>query len=195
LIEQFPALVSNKSFKDKIKNLEGFNFLSTLSELSLADILQKEGYTIRFEIPFLNVEKGKKKDFDIHAVSKNGNSLYIEVYMPNLETTINGFFDPHENDAHFERKIQNKITDKFGLAGIADTNKKSEISGLKLLAVNQAFVEPEYLKHNAMRFIKNDILYGNLLNTLPKNVDGYILFQDDFQSPNSFQYIEFIANS
>lgn len=42
----FPELTSEKNFKSKIKNIEGLNFLSTLSELSLAYQLKKKEVSI-----------------------------------------------------------------------------------------------------------------------------------------------------
>jgi len=82
-LEALPTLKKDKKFRDKIKNLEGYNFLSTLSELSMANWFSNLGFRIEFETKFRQSTSGKNRDVDLTITDKLGNIVHFEVYMPN----------------------------------------------------------------------------------------------------------------
>lgn len=175
-LDKFPELKSDKRFPGKIKNLEGPNFLAALSELSLAYKLASNGLSVIFETPFKLPGNANKKDVDL-TVSKNGQAFHLEVYMPVQPVNIQGFFDPSEEDKHFEYKVWKKLTDKFG------DEKISELNGQVLLAVNIAFMEMLRIKSTQSDLTDN---YSALTALIPKHIDGLLLFVDGFGTDNSF---------
>lgn len=181
-LDQFPDLLSDKSFINKIKNLEGLNFLSTLSELSLASYFLQQGFSIGFETRFIRKDSGKRKDVDVTVQDKKGNSFHLEAYMPTEQSFIDGFFDPHSEDHHLEFKIGKKLLDKFGTDGITGLN------GQVLLAVNIAMFDMIRLK--LVTGLK--INHKNLITFLPPDTHGFLLFHDDFATINSFQIIKLV---
>jgi len=183
-LNTFPQLISNKKFKDKLKNLENYVFLSTLSELSLAYQLKEIGFTVEFETKFKNLKTGKIKDVDL-SISKSNNKIHIEVYMPHKQLEVNGFFDPNQDDSHFATKIEQKQNDKFGQDGIIGLNGKI------LLAINAVFFESFDLKNELLCF-NNENLYMNLINNIHNDIDGYLIFMDEFGHDNSFKFIKYI---
>ncbi|MEJ0106607.1 MAG: hypothetical protein WDO19_30455 [Bacteroidota bacterium] len=178
-LQKFPELKANKKFKDKLKNIEGLNFLSTLSELSLGFQMAKHDLSIKFETKFKQLETGKNRDVDLSVYDKNDNIIHIEVYMPNKQLDVTGFFDPNQDDKHFESKIENKLSDKFGKDGIAKLN------GLVLLAVNKIFFDMLHMKTVLPFFHSN---YKNLIKFIPKDVDGLLIFEDGFESIDSCRF-------
>lgn len=96
--------------------------------------------------------------------------MHIEVYMPNKQSKIDGFFNPNEDEPHFEYKIGKKLFDKFGENGIA------ELKGTILFAVNIAFFEMLSIK----RIINPQSDFIHLLGHLPTGVDGLVVFEDNF---------------
>ncbi len=178
----FPGLLSDASFIAKVKNIEQFNFLSVLTELSLSFYIKMLHLNIKFETPFRLIKSNKKRDADITVSDSKGNSMHIEVYMPNKQSEIDGFFDPNEDDHHFEYKIGKKLLDKFGENGIA------ELKGTILLAVNIAFFEMLSIKRIINR--QNDFIH--LLQHLPTGVDGLLVFEDNFGDENSFRFIQLV---
>lgn len=182
-LDQFPELLSDKSFINKIKNLEGLNFLSTLSELSLASHFLKQGFSIRFETRFVHKDSDIRKDVDLTVTDKKGNSFHLEAYMPTEQSFIDGFFDPHSEDHHFEFKIGKKLLDKFGPDGITGLN------GQVWLAVNVAMFDMIRLKLATGLPIN----HKNLITFLPPDTHGFLLFNDDFATIDSFQIIKLVA--
>ena len=178
-LQKFTELSANKKFTDKLKNIEGLNFMSTLSELSLAFQMAKEDLSIRFETKFKQVKTGKGRDVDLSVYDKNNNVVHMEVYMPNKQLDINSFFDPRQDDNHFESKIEKKLLDKFGKDGM------TKLNGLVLLAVNKIFFDMLHVK-SAMPFVQSN--YKSLIRFVPKDVDGLFIFEDGFESIDSYRF-------
>jgi hypothetical protein len=178
-LQKFPELKANKKFKDKLKNIGGLNFLSTLSEIALGFEMANQGLSIKFETKFKQLETGKDRDVDLSVYDKNNNIVHIEVYMPYKQLDISGFFDPNQDDKHFESKIEEKLSYKFGKNGI------TKLNGLVLLAVNKIFFEMLHMK-TALPFFRSN--YKNLIRFIPKNVDGLLIFEDGFESIDSYRF-------
>lgn len=179
-LKTFPDLIFDKSFKSKIKNIESLFFLSTLSELSLAYHFKKSGLNIKFETPFKELTSGKVKDVDISIYDEFNNQIHLEVYMPNKQVNINGFFDPHQDDNSIVQKIEHKFLDKFG---------KDEVIGLNgkiLLAVNIAFLDSLRIKTN-IPFCDRESILEDLNIKIPPHINGILFFEDDFSNNSSFQ--------
>ena len=177
----FPDLANNKSFRSKIKNIENLNYLSSLSELSLALYLKQSGCVVAFETKFKQAVSQKKRDIDITVTDKYKNIFHIEVYMPNQHLDISGFFNPNQEDSTFSRKIKYKLFDKFGQEGI------NEIKGKILLAVNKVFFDMIHIK-TVLPFFNNKNVYNEILELLPKDINGILFFEDDFSEENSFRF-------
>ena len=138
----FPELPANKSFQDKITNLEGPYFLATMSELSLAYALHQRGYKVGFEMKYKLLTTLKKRDIDLSVRSARGNTFHVEVYMPNqllepdnmddLESDDYPLkvIDLEQDDNSFEFKVRTKLTTKFGEEGFYG------LTGRVCLAVN-----------------------------------------------------------
>jgi len=150
--------------------------LATLSELSLAYKLFSGGLDVTFETPFILPGTTKRKDVDLTVSSSTGQVFHVEVYMPG-KAAHDGFFDPKEDDKHFEYKVWKKLADKFGNEEI------SELNGQVLLAVNMAFMDVLRIKSTLDSLHDN---YEALTQLIPSHVDGLILFIDDFGADNSF---------
>jgi hypothetical protein len=177
----FPELKSNKKFKDKLKNLENLNFLSTLSELSLANKLKESGLSVKFETKFKQSKTGKDRDVDVSISDNKNNETHFEIYMPNKQLNLNGFFDPNQDDSHFASKIEQKLIDKFGQDGITGLN------GLILLAINKVFFDMIHVK-TVLPFFSVENVYKDLVKLIPKDVDGLLIYEDEFGSDNSFRF-------
>ncbi len=136
-IQKFPELIESDSFKRNIKSLDDFAFFSFLSELSLSAYFKSLGLKISFNNQYQKIKKDKtiSKDVDILAQDKNGNSINIEVYTPNSESDINGFFDMNELEKGFEKKVKVKEYDKF------DGLISGDLHGKIMLAINYAYDE------------------------------------------------------
>lgn len=178
----FPVLLSDESFIAKVKNIEQFSFLSLLTELSLASYFKTLQLNIKFETAFRLIKSKKKRDVDITVSDSKGNEMHVEVYMPNKQTEIDGFFHPDEDDRHFKYKIGKKLLDKFGENGIAD------LKGTTLLAVNIAFFDMLQIK----RTIDPQQDFTPLLQHLTTGVDGFLVFEDNFGDENSFRFIQWV---
>ncbi|WP_196009045.1 MULTISPECIES: hypothetical protein [Bacteroidales] len=178
-ITNFPQLISDKSFRSKINNLEKLNFLSTLSELSLAYHISKMGYKILFEKKIQHLNSTKRRDIDITVFDNLNNQLHIEVYMPNKQLDIQGFFSLKDDNLHFSRKIGLKLLDKFGDKGFKGLN------GMILLGINMVFFEPMYVQ-TALNPLESKFLFDNLEIEIPTGVDGLLFFEDGFQGKHSF---------
>lgn len=176
----FPELKDDKNFHAKLKNLENLNFLSTMSELSLASKLKELGLNVTFEKRFTQLNTHKKRDIDIRVIDQAGNEVYFEVYMPNKQLRLDGFFDANQDDSHFLAKIGQKLLDKFGAEGI------SELNGLVFLAVNKVFFDMIHIKA-FFPFFENESIDKTLIKIVPKGVDGLFIFEDDFSCDNSFR--------
>lgn len=184
-LKTFPCLILDKSFKNKIKNIEGLFFLSTLSELSLAYHFKKSGFNIKFETPFRELTSGKMKDVDISICDNFNNRFHLEVYMPNKQVNTNGFFDPHQDDNSIVQKIEHKFLDKFG---------KDEVIGLNgkiLLAVNIAFLDSLRIKIN-IPFCNRESILEDLNIKIPSHINGILFFEDDFSYNSSFQFYKLL---
>ncbi|MEX0965839.1 MAG: hypothetical protein WD077_01265 [Bacteroidia bacterium] len=180
-LESFPKLKTNKNFKDKLKNIENLNFLSTLSELSLAYKLKESGFSIKFETKFKQSNTGRNRDVDISISDNKNNETHFEVYMPNKQLDLNGFFDLHQDDAHFSSKIEQKLIDKFGQDGITGLN------GQVLLAINKVFFDMIHVK-TILPFFSVENAYNDLIKLIPKDVDGLLIYEDEFGHENSFRF-------
>ena len=178
----FPVLLSDESFIAKVKNIEQFSFLSLITELSLASYFKTLQLNIKFETAFRLIKSNKKRDVDITVSDSKGNEMHLEVYMPNKQSEIDGFFNPGDDDHHFEYKIGKKLLDKFGENGIAD------LKGTTLLAVNIAFFDMLQIK----RTINPQQDFTHLLQYLPTGVDGFFVFEDNFRDENSFRFIQWV---
>tara|TARA_R110000868_G_scaffold166310_2_gene400293 strand:+ start:703 stop:1539 length:837 start_codon:yes stop_codon:yes gene_type:complete len=186
-LDSLPSLKRDKNFNGKIKNLGGLNFLSTLSELSLADWLNDQGFQIQFETPFRQTISGKNRDIDLSATDGRGNVIHFEVYMPNKQFDSDGFFDPNEQDHILLRKIDKKLTNKFGTTDIEG------LSGKVFIAINKIFFEIVHMK-TVLPFFTNDQLFVNMANKLPNHVDGIFVFEDGFDRENSFKFEKLLIN-
>lgn len=168
----FPELLADKSFIDKLKNLEDMIFYSTLCELSIAKYFKEKGFLVGFETPFRQTGSLPKKNVDLSITDADGNTFHIEVYMPANSTDIDGFFSPMEEDHHFEYKVMKKLEDKFGRNGIAG------ISGKVFLAINVSFYDE--LRIRGMLSGGNVDLFAKAKKHLPDGVDGAVFFTDEF---------------
>lgn len=176
---RFPVLIRDNSFMSKIKDLEGFSFLSCLTELSLAAYLSENHYQLQFEKKFFQNGKTDHNDVDLVATDKNGNSLNFEVYMPNSVSELTDFFDGHGRDDLFTFKVIKKLKKKFGDNGFAG------LSGKTLLAVNYAFCDDVYARA-VLPLMDNKTTFEGLKVSLPAGVDGIMFFADSFDGEASF---------
>lgn len=111
----------------------------------------------------------------------------MEVYMPNKKLDIDGFFDPTNDDSHFKRKIDLKLSDKFGDKGLIGLN------GKVILGVNIIFFDSIYIQ-TQIKNLEHDFLFDNIGIRMPVGVDGILFFEDDFQGSNSFKLHKIICN-
>lgn len=177
-LECFPNLQKNKSFRAKVGNLAGFNFLSTLSELSIAAYLKQAGATITFEQRFQKLSDSKRNDVDITVTDKDGVKVHLEVYAPSDQDVMDGFMDPVEGNYHYAYKVAMKLMNKFGNQGIGG------LTGDVLLAINTAFLHPMQLqKLHSWQTISE--VHHEILINLPPGVAGLLQFSDNFGSDNS----------
>jgi hypothetical protein len=182
-LELFPQLKNDKSFKGKLHNLEGPNFLATLNELALAHFYQTQDYLVTFEKKFTRASDGGNRDVDITIVTPTGTTAHLEVYMPIENTSFDGFFDFSETNKTFSRKIELKNFDKFGLDGI------DGLSHPVILAINtlfwplqklQAIFQPKELKET----------WESIAIRIPKGVHGILFYHDDFSTDKSLKILE-----
>jgi len=176
----FPELQENKSFKKKIKNLNGYSFFYTMTELSIAYLFLKNNYKISFEEKF--IQNGKIKDVDIKVFFQD-KIFYIEAYTPTNIANIDDFFNLNEYTNELKNKIRKKTLDKF-------SNVENKLIGKRYLAINTYLSEI----FNINILLKNkDIIYTKLRNNLPIELDGLIIFYDNFNSIDSLkiEYIDF----
>jgi hypothetical protein len=183
-LEHFPNLISDKSFHGKVCNLELFNFLGTINELSIAYYFCRIGMQVTFEQPFIKFSGNTKKDVDVTLTDAHGSQLHLEVYMPTDDTVIDGFFNPTEGNHHYAYKIGKKALDKFGDSGIGG------LSGQVLLAVNSALL-PLMQIQKVIGKTPISKLNNAIALTFPSALDGLLIFSDDFGSMNSFFIEEF----
>jgi hypothetical protein len=180
-LTDFPGLLKDKSFDQKIKNLEGFNFLASMSELSFAAFLQSQGFSVTFEHKFIQVNSLRKKDVDISFSRQKGDAGYAEIYMPHHSENIAGFFGPDDSDHYIKYKVAMKLSDKFGSDGTLGLN------GKVLLVVNYAAIDAMLIRE-AFPVFSNERMYVEMNKSLPKGVDGLAFFRDDFSSEGSFHF-------
>ncbi|UII26601.1 hypothetical protein LVD15_25445 [Fulvivirga maritima] len=184
-LTEFPELQTDKGFKDKITNLGGVNFFSTLSELTLAVQLKSMGYKIIFEHPFTHKVSGNRRDVDITITGDKGEEIHFEVYMPNKELPPNsasGFITLDAHDESLFNKLKGKMIKKFGKAGFSGLN------GKVLLAVNIAFMQLLNLRNVLQPVEEEENVHREIFKEIEfaPEVDGVIIFRDDFSSDNSF---------
>jgi hypothetical protein len=194
----FPELTSEKSFQEKITNLEDLCFLSTMSELSLAYELAQRGYQVDFETKFKLLTTARQRDIDLSVRTARGNTFHLEVYMPNqlLVPDIVDDMEPNdyplkvigleEDDNSFEFKVRSKLTDKFGEEGL------SGLTGRVCLAVNKVYMDVLRLKSMLAPGTSD---FRALLRFLPKGVDGLLIFEDSFESHSSFKIDSILRKS
>jgi hypothetical protein len=179
---RFPNLKTDSSFKEKIRNLEKYNFLGTMSELSLAYFYADLDYTITFEQPFRQLSQSRKKNVDVTISNQYGEKIHFEVYTPVDQDGIDGFFSPTDGNHHYEYKIAKKALDKFGDVGIMG------LSGHVFLAVNTAIMALITIEKQVDQQSLNRA-YKRILSELPPGLNGLLLFHDDFNTANSL-YLE-----
>ena len=184
-LSEFPSLLNDKSFVNKIKNLEGFNFLASMSELSFAAFLREIGFAISFEHKFIQVNSQKKKDVDIGFIGPKSVANYAEIYMPHHTENTEGFFDPNDSDHYVKYKVAMKLSDKFGADGITG------LTGKVLLVVNYAAIDALLIKE-AFPIFSSEGIYNEMSNALPPGVDGLAFFRDDFSGKGSFHFDKLI---
>lgn len=184
-LSTFPLLKVDHSFRSKLLNIEGFYFLSILSELSLAYKLATGGFKVDFETKFEIIGSKKKKDVDITVSKGNDLKFHIEVYMPVKLMDESGFLDLSKSDLLFRRKVDKKVFDKFNSAEL------SKLNGKVLLAVNIAFMENLEIERILTQFTtpKNST---NLNLDIPPILYGVIIFKDNFIEDSSFTFCEII---
>lgn len=181
----FPNLIEDRSFLFKIRNLDGFNFLATMSELAVAHKFKTDGWKIAFEEKYKKIT-GAKKDIDIKVVNSVGQVLYLEVYTPNERAKINGFFDPLEYSERLRRKVETKVTDKFTDINIGDLN------GKKILVANTLYSD---MFSMSRRMLNSEHFFHQLVNLIPEEMDAILLFEDDFSSNDSFFEIKTVTKN
>lgn len=172
----FPNLNHDSSFLSKIRNLDGFNFLSTMSELAVAHKFKTNGWDITFEEKYKKTT-GSKKDIDIKVTNNIGQVLYLEVYAPNEQAEINGFFNPLEYSERLMRKVETKVMDKFTDINLGDLN------GKRVLVANTLYSD---MFSMSRRTLNLDRFLYQLVNLIPEEMDAILLFEDDFSSKDSF---------
>lgn len=172
----FPNLIHDSSFFSKIRNLDGFNFLSTMSELAVAHKFKTNGWDITFEEKYKKIT-GSKKDIDIKVINNFGQVLYLEVYAPNEQAEINGFFNPLEYSERLMRKVETKVMDKFTDINLGDLN------GKRILVANTLYSD---IFSMSRRILNLDRFFYQLVNLIPEEMDAILLFEDDFSSKDSF---------
>ncbi len=178
---EFEELALNLTFRNKIKNIDGFNFFSTMSELSISHAFKKTGNTIEFDFDYLK-SNGKKKDIDIKISNQLGN-FFFEIYTPNDSFEINGFFDPSEFNQKFSKKLTEKIHDKF-----SKIDERS-LNGKRFLVANAMYSQGIMINYLTLNI---DKYLSQLIKILPDDIDGLLIFTDDFSSLNSFKEIRTI---
>ncbi|MDB5128345.1 hypothetical protein [Mucilaginibacter sp.] len=165
----FPQLLKDRPFKGKIKNLDKDNFLSTMSELSLAALLLNQGFKVKFEHKFRLVLDGGNRDVDLTIEDNNGIIVHIEVYGPTIAAE-NGFLAPTEHHEPFQHKVDLKVKDKFGAGRVAGLN------GKVLLAVDTTKVDAFSIADRLFG-ANREKLYQQMAANLPVAVDGILFFQ------------------
>lgn len=179
----FPDLLCDDSFKAKITNLGGYNFLSTLSELSLSNFLKGHDFEIIFEAKYRKKNKKDEKDIDLKIVDKNNNVFFFEIYTPNDQAEINGFFPPQEFSDKLKNKLIFKAQDKF-------TEIDSHaLSGKRFLAANTLFSDIFSMN---IRFFNCENYFNQLIRIMPEELDGVLLFEDNFNNTNSLRIVKML---
>lgn len=191
----FTKLAEQKKFKDKINNLKGVNFLSTLSELSIAYQLHQASYQIEFETPFSRPDLDSIKDVDITAWLPGRRPFHIEVYMPHEqlqsmeEADVEyiaavhfnysaAFLDFNSSNVVVSTRVDSKNRGKFGTLGFTG------LEGMCLLAVNEAYVDTAYIQS---RLGISDYSKLQQIVNCSKGIQGLIVFEDNFGSKHPFQ--------
>lgn len=182
----FPDLLSDDTFKAKITNLGGYNFLSTLSELSLARFLHDKNYKITFESKYRKKNKKDEKDIDLKLDDEHGNVCFIEIYTPTDEADINGFFPLQEFTEKLKNKLVFKAADKFSNIDYC------ALRGKRLLAANTLFSDMFSMN---IRFFNCDDYFNQLIRIMPDELDGVLIFEDNFAAANSLHYVKMLIRT
>lgn len=167
-----PDLKSSKTFKRNIKSLVDFSFFSFMSELSFSNYLFEQGYKLNFNTEYKRIVQGEivSRDIDIEAYLNENIKAYFEVYTPNEQIDINGFFDLPSFGDKFEQKIRNKEFKKF------DSLIPEQLNGKIILAINYAYDERFLVFLTAFR----TDFFERIESIVHKEIDGIILFHHDF---------------
>jgi len=183
----FTNLRYSATFKRNIKSLEDFAFFSFLSELSLANYLYGEGFTINFNTKYVRLKDSKTlpRDIDIEACSKDNKKIYFEVYTPNQQSEINGFINLPFIGEKFEQKIKNKEYDKF------NSIISGQLNGQIILAINYAYDDSINI------FLKTfkPTIFDKLESTTHCEIDGILLFHHDLAKNSLLQFDRIILRS
>lgn len=181
----FPNLTKDSSFLSKIRNLDGFNFLATMSELSVAHRFKSEGWNVTFEEKYKKLI-GAKKDIDIKVSNTFDQVLFLEVYTPNEKAEIYGFFNPFEYNDKLKRKLKTKAFDKFSDISRGDLN------GKRILVANTLY---SGIFSMNLRLLNSEKFIDQLANLMPEEMNAMLLFEDDFSSSQSFFEIRTIIKN
>lgn len=183
----FPVLLDSSEFKRNIKSFDDYAFFSYLTELSFASFLHQNNLSIDFNTKYIKEHNGEiiDRDIDIETTSEQGDKMYFEIYTPNSEVEINGFFDMDEFGTSFQKKINTKEFKKF------ENIKENQLFGKIFLAVNFVYDPKAYLYLTA----KASDLYNKLENKIHKEVDGIIIFSHDLAVDNVLTINRFIKKS
>ncbi|MBL1410106.1 hypothetical protein [Sphingobacterium faecale] len=180
----FPELLKDVAFHGKIKNLDDTSFLSTLSELLVAEHFRLLGYKIRFEHKFSIPATGGNRDIDLTIESPTKETVHIEIYSPSMKID-DGFGRLDDSDIPFSKKVAFKMNDKFG------NDEISGLSGKILLAVDTYKIDMFSVRKQILGK-NNDALYSEMVNYLPQAVHGYLFFYGNINAVESFIFEKLI---
>lgn len=138
------------------------------------------GWRVEFETKFQQVSTNGPHDIDLSAWDTQGNAVHLEVYMPHKTSDVQGCFDPAQDNHAFEARVKHKLMIKFGQQGFTGLN------GQVLLAVNTAFFDLLRVQELLSPVSVN---YQSLLQHLPPQLNGLLLFADGFESDAFFRLI------
>ncbi len=180
----FPQLLDSDTFKRNIKSLDDFAFISFLSELTLSKYLKGFDFNISFNSDYQKIKKGDiiSKDIDIVAKHNNGQNINFEIYTPNSESDINGFFDLPALGEKFEKKIKVKEYDKF------EGMISGQLNGKVLLAINYAYDD----NFNIYLTASNSKFFIKMEDYIHHEIDGILLFHHDIAKDKSLHICRLI---
>ena len=119
---EFAGVPGFDELRQRLLNLEGTQFLASMSELALARHLVSQGWSVQFNAPFtLRLADGRTrvKDVDLLVRSPGGEATHVEVFSAfggqPITNTRSGFLDIQPDG--FAKAIERKLRQKFGDVG------------------------------------------------------------------------------